>query len=371
MKTVVIASNPFGYGPTGQAIALINEMLRTKLLDSYTINFIASGLCFEIIQQEFSNTRVNIINIDERDLSVLSEYISTLDGEVICVGSQNRFIVKVAKELDLKSIFIDGLGWFWDTIPESHLLADRIYWTNFPNLMLQDKVAPKSVSVIGLLQDSCEWSPDIENPFYIVSLGGCSNPIRSGLQESYLKLTMKILNSIYIKTGVHIEVVLGDSAREYILKNNLTPVGVTIHTYDHSNMMQRFSRCTHHFSVGGQSSSMEAITSRVPTTFYLPSNMSQVVFQKVFDRYCPGNYYTHWELFISGLRKFNESSELLAIDMIEQFSRQVLDDDVLANRVAEHCIEAMQSPNSDIFKLVKELDNNGGQKIVSDITNWL
>lgn len=371
MKTIVVASNPFGYGPTGQAIALVNEILRSKKLDTFVVKFIASGLCFEIIQKEFSNTRVNIINIDERNPEALSEYLSSLEGGVVCVGSQNRFIINAAKRIGLKSIFIDGLGWFWETIPESHLVADKIYWTNFPNLMMQDKVIPERVSVVGLLQDSCVWAPDLQNPFYLVSLGGCSNPIRSGLQENYLKLIMNILANIYIKTGVSIEVALGDSAREYVLKNSLTPVGVTVHTYDHFDMMQRFSQCTHHFSAGGQSSSMEALISKVPTTFYLPSNMSQVFFQKVFNRYCSGDYYTHWESVIAGLVEFNESSELLAIDMIEDFSGQILGNNVLIDKIVNHCIKTIQSPNSDIFKLVEELGNNGAQKIVSDIASWL
>lgn len=371
MKRVIIASNPFGYGPTGQAVALIHELLKRK--SEFEIHFIGTGLCLEIVQKEFKKEGIKVIDLNERDEGLLRQYLLSVNNEsesIICVGVQNRFIPKIAKELGIPSIFIDGLGWFWNHVPESHLLADRIYWTNFPNLHEGDKKIPDGVTVVGLLQDSCVWKPNIANPYYIVSLGGCTNPLKEGLQENYLSLALKVFSSINLETKIPIRMILGNPARLFLEKNELIPPGVSIHSYTHKEMMESLSMCSHHFSIGGQSSTMESLVSGIPTTFFLPSNMSQVFFQKVFDKYCSGNYYSNWDSYIHDIGELEETDELTSINLIDQFSKRILNDDKILNQIVKHCISSMNTSDKDkLIKLVRGLGLDGARHIALDILN--
>lgn len=368
MNRIVITSNPFGYGPTGQAIVLIKELLKNKNINPSNIHFIGSDLCREIIEKELVCSKITICDLNERNVLEIKNYLQNFESDTVCIGFQNRFIIEVANKLKIKNIFIDGLGWFWKKIPISHLSASNVYWTNFPNLLHKEKNIPNNVSVIGLIQESCTWTPDKENPFYLVSLGGCINPLVSGLQENYLILAMKVFNKISSIKKINIKVVLGNTARIYLEKNNLVSKNISVHSYEHSEMMKVFSKCQHHFSIGGQSSTMEALQSKIPTTFYLPSNLSQIAFQKIFQQFIPGEFYCNWQNYTENTDIFNENNEEYIINVINEISSEIAYNEIIINKIANNCIQNIDNPaKEELFKLVSELKFNGAEQIISEI----
>lgn len=371
MKNIVITSNPFGYGPTGQAITFIQELLKNENFKNTTIYFLGSLLCREIIEKELQKTPIILVDIDERSVIDLEHYIKNIQGDIICIGFQNRFIIEVSKKMGAKSVFIDGLGWFWEITPSSHLLADKVYWTNFPNLLSKEKVVPNSVTIVGLIQETCIRQEDFLNPFCVVSLGGCTNPLTTGLQENYLLLTIKIFENIYQKINIPIKIALGNSAKKFLQDNILIPTGITIHSFDHISMLVEFSHCHHHFSIGGQSSTMEALKSSIPTTFYLPSNLSQIAFQDIFEKYVAGNFYSHWNDYIENKFLFSKNNEVATIAYIEKLSEEILYNNLLIDRIANNIIDGFNSKEKyKLFDIVNTLGSHGAKQIISDITNW-
>ena len=371
MKNIVITSNPFGYGPTGQAITLIQELLKNENFKSARIYFLGSSLCREIIEKELQESSIIISDINERNTTDLEHYINNIQGDIICIGFQNRFIIEVSKKLGIKSIFIDGLGWFWDITPTSHLLADKIYWTNFPNLSSKEKIIPPSVAVIGLMQEICVHKEDFNNPFCLVSLGGCINPLTTGLQENYLLLTIKVFENVYKKINIPIKIALGSFAKKFLETNTIIPTGITIHSFDHKTMLMEFSHCHHHFSIGGQSSTMEALQSSIPTTFYLPSNLSQIAFQDIFEKHLPGNFYSQWSIFLGNEASFSIDNEAKAIADIDNISKKILTNNLLINKIADNLIKGFNNKDKNkLFDIVKSLGSTGAQQITSDIINW-
>ena len=109
-KHIVVASNPFGYGPTGNAIPILYELVdRFQESSSTTVHFIGSGLCIELLPDIEG---VVIHQIDERSVEELESFLLTLDGSVLCVAVQNRFLSVASKNAGIECYFLDLLAWF-------------------------------------------------------------------------------------------------------------------------------------------------------------------------------------------------------------------------------------------------------------------
>ena len=120
---IVCISNPFGFGPAGKIIALMEEL--AKRWRKGKIVYIASKLCQEILPGKLKS-KVVVETADERNEDVLKNLLVKYNHPfVICV--LNKTAIKVAKSLGLKAYFIDSLSWMWKKIPEEYLLADTYY----------------------------------------------------------------------------------------------------------------------------------------------------------------------------------------------------------------------------------------------------
>ncbi|MDO8658341.1 MAG: hypothetical protein Q7K55_06370, partial [Candidatus Levybacteria bacterium] len=143
-KTIVIFSNPFGYGPAGKAIAIAEAFISSGYKN---IVFAGSSFVQEIIPITF-----NYINVDERNEQAIKIFLKTILNPVV-ISSQNRFAIKAALALDIPCAFLDGLSWFWKEIPSDHFIADEIFWMKYPGLEEKITKSPHAIHIVPAIVD--------------------------------------------------------------------------------------------------------------------------------------------------------------------------------------------------------------------------
>ncbi len=357
--SILIVSNPFGYGPTGQAISLIKGLQNKSNDEDFKFNifFAGSGLCLDIIKDVDG---INIIEVDERDEQSLFNVIETIPNLKLCIGIQNRFIPTASKKAGIRCYFIDGLAWLWDPYPAHFLIADRILWTDFPTLNTS-KIENEKVTIIGELASKVIWKPRTKDEFILLCLGGQENPLRSGLQENYLKLTQIVINRVALKTNINIIVTLGQRARQFIEQLPDGSSLVKFLSVSHKDNLELFSYCKKFISVGGQSSTFESLNSNIPTIFYLPSNLSQIQLIKKFNL-----TKMNWDDFVRIPHTFYSLSEKEAIDTLEGYSHEILSSEDTISKIVDNL--AVQIQNQSYSKIQSKYDSikKGGHNDVYD-----
>ena len=332
-----------------------------------------SGICLEILESDFVSKGLKVIKIDERSEDELERFLSNLKGQTLCIGFQNRFIPIVAKKLKIECYFVDGLAWFWEKTPDSHFTANKVYWTNFLNIYFGDKKVPPSVKLIGTLHSTIKRKyKNGDKKFILVSLGGAKNPLRGGLQENYLKLVVNVFDKICKDLLMKIEITSGADATKFMSNYNLYNTknkNLIFKNYSHDKMMQRFSVAYHHFSVGGQTSSMEAISSKTPTSFFLPSNFAQVEFQEYLKKYINTDLYCGWDFFIR-LDKKKKLNEKSYIKIIDKLSEKLFNNEDFIKKCENRCLYTINGNMGEIFRIFADMNKGGGKEIILDTKKY-
>lgn len=336
---ILIVSNPFGYGPTGQAIKLIAELKKIFIEKQikFKIIFAGSKLCLEIIE---NLKGITLMEVDERNVTSLTKLINDIKDVSLCIGVQNRFIPSASIDLGIKCYFIDGLAWFWNPYPKKFLIADRILWTDFPNF--NKKIDDRRVSIIGELSSKVARNITPRKEFFLLCLGGQENPLRKGLQENYLKLTHKVISDLSKIINKEIIVTLGKKACKYISELPNQNGMVKYKSLNHSDNLKLFSSCKKFISIGGQSSTFEALNSKVPIIYYLPSNLSQVEFIRKINI-----TKMNWSNFMNINKSFYKLDEKKAIDEIEKYSKNLLCDEKKQQKIVDHIVQQING-NIDV-----------------------
>ena len=97
MKTILILSNPFGYGPAGQTIKLIEDLkyFFEKNNQDVSIIFAGSSICYELIK---TISGITIVNLNERDPEEIRNFIQTFEQKIdLTIGVQNKFLAPISK----------------------------------------------------------------------------------------------------------------------------------------------------------------------------------------------------------------------------------------------------------------------------------
>jgi hypothetical protein len=338
------------------------------------IFYLGSSLCLEIISGEFGQN-VKIVELDERSVLEIEKFADTLVGDILFIGVQNRFLPEVAKKLKMYSIFVDLLGWFWDSIPESHLVADKIYWTNFFNLINGKKSIPDKVDVVGLMHDFIPVNADTQNPFILVSLGGAKNPLVNGLQVNYLKLTCLIFSKLSELLKLKILIASSFDAIEFMKKECIKEINcpsLEFSTFTHKQMLTKMSESSFHYSIGGQGATMESYLAQVPTGFFLPSNLSQEDFQKEIKVSLPQIQTLTWEELLMKEDVFLGMKEKDAIIKIDSICKEIISDNILLNKCIQLLSNMYKNPDTEgVNSLINQMGNDGAKNIVDDIITLL
>jgi hypothetical protein len=355
-KNIIVFSNPFGYGPTGTAIPVMISLLK-KMKDSEIV-FAGSGLCMEIM----SDIDVKKVYLNERNEEEIAEYLSTVENPYV-IGSQNRFCIKAAKKLNIPCAFIDILAWFWKEIPLDHFLADEIFWIKFPGV--KDKI-PQDKKNIHLVS-SIIRTPTKENSdnrrYLTIHIGGAKYPPLNEVPCFYLNLLAKGLNELKID-GIFTDILFagGSEATDY-LKGRLTNKKVHFIKEDY---IKRISQSSHLLTSAGVSSTLEAFSLNVPTSFLLPLNLSQVALLDILlKNNCAPNYMI-WNDYVNESKDLRNMIEKDAITEINNYAKMVDQDIKLSSKFVKNFINlaTLIPNNSKQIKLIEYLGDSGADEIV-------
>ena len=109
-----------------------------------------------------------------------------------------------------------------------------------------------------------------------------------------------------------------------------------------------------------------------PVIFYLPSNLSQVALQDVFNGVVEGSY-MRWEDYITTDNTFRNISEREAMNVIEKYADNILENKIIFKKVVKDFNLAVNKTNEskDLWNLAKTLGSDGAIQIVDDIESYI
>ena len=306
-NTIVIFSNPFGYGPTGKAIAIANTLLRSGYKQ---IIFAGSSFTLEIIPNKIVR-----VDCDERNESDIIRVLKIIENPIV-ISSQNRFAVYAAKKLGIRSAFVDGLAWFWETIPADHFLADEIFWMDYPNI---DKSAPKNIHNIHIVPGIVDTVPKTSKRHQIlVHIGGCENPLSDIFPKHYLNLLATGIDKV---AAEKILITGGNRAVEhlrYLLSNSTA--NIDLQTLKHNKFIHELNNTKHFITTAGQTATLEAFALGIPTSFLLPMNLSQLALTNVLNQYNASPQKLSWNNYIPDITDVTLLNEKDAIAAFNGFA---------------------------------------------------
>ncbi len=355
-KTIVIFSNPFGYGPTGNAIPVLYSLLK-KVKDTDII-FAGSDLCMEII----SDVPVKKIFVDERNEEQIEKFLETIENPYV-IASQNKFSIKVAKKLSIPCAYIDILAWFWKKIPDDHFLADEIFWIKFPGI---EKRILKNKNNIHIVSSIITVTPSTtkKNRKLTIHIGGAKYPLFDGIPYSYLNLIAKGLNAL--KTNFdEILFVAGTEAIDY-LKQKVTNNKIVLTSLPKNEFIHELEESAHMLTTAGVSSTLESFALDVPTSFLLPLNLSHIALIDMLKDQGLNPQCLEWANYVEVSNKLRDMDEKEGLIEIDTYARIVDSNEDLGKKYIDDFIQMAESiPNNLKQKeLIKYMGESGADEIV-------
>ena len=363
MKEVVIfVSNPFGFGPTGKIIGVMDALSRKW---NGHIVYAASEQCQEPLGQEIRN-KIEVITVNERDADSLKRIYDRYPGALVVV-SLNKTATCTAKEMGCTVFFIDSLTWMWKEVPQEYLLADRYYYYDI--FRARDKVvdvghAIPITPIVGNLPKRNSRLGKI-----LIHIGGFTNPFSKRLMSEYLSILWEALNTDALAEK---QIVLagGHAAIDFLSnkQREQSNSSVQLGTFEHSAFVQLLSESERFITTPGSTATFEAAAIGVPTTFLPPTNLSQWRQAKLLLEnrgISPG---ATWEDILERSLDIEMLSEENAVARFSNIAETVYQDDELRSRALEAIRDLVIKPLwSEQGSQMDSGSVDGSEVIVSDI----
>jgi hypothetical protein len=345
MKSILLFSNPFGYGPSGKLLSIAKYL--SKNTTQTEIILCGSQYLAQIARSEF-----RFIHIEDRDEEAISKLLKNIPDEKYVLSSQNRFAIKATIKNNIPSAFLDGLAWFWNKFPDDHFLADIIFWLNYPDIKksIPEKFKDK-INIIHGITEPQLIGKGIKRNGIIMYIGGCKNPL-TPMPYSYLDLIAKLFDTISIIEDI--EVCMDSESQLYLKKRKISE---RFKRYGHSEFIQRLANSKMLITNGGQSATLESVSVNTPISFFLPINLSQ--FALIQKLNTPLNNYPHlnWNNYVDISKNISDFSEAEALKYLEIKSKELLSNPLKFERL---CDDFKKILNPSTFKLK-------GSKIFEDL----
>lgn len=350
-KDVIFFSNPFGFGPTAKAIALINIC---KKYWNVNLHYVTNMDCMQI----FNDPDVHVIMADQRNPNEIQKVLSRF-SEPYVISSLNRFAIKVAHEHDIPNCFIDSLTWMWNIIPEDYLLTDLYFALNFPGLDEKLKIYPTLIKVPYII-DSVVPSNNYFDSDLLVNVGGCMNPLTKECPKSFLTLVSLALNEI---KGKKILICGGAEAISFVTA--IVDKNIQCLTLKKDIFLSSLLHSKHFLTTSGLNASLEAFYYNVPTSFLMPTNLSQWENLQIFSKNNAANSKVNWEDITYQDLNIHGKTERESIQKITSVAEKILNNHIL-KKTAIDLIKSVSNINSNQIsqkKFVESLGINGADVI--------
>lgn len=316
MKSVLIFSNPFGYGPSGKAISIAKYL--SEHASNTNLLICGSKHLLSIAGNKFVNK-----DVDDRNEESIIKILNSIYGSKYLISSQNRFAIKAAKKCHIPSAFLDGLAWFWQEIPEEHFLADIVFWINYPGIKNKVPANQKNkIIIVNGITEDLEGSTSNARSGIVFYLGGCKNPL-TPIPHSYLDLAAELLRHA-LSESFRISISTDLESQKYL--SRYPKVAERVKISNHTDFLKRIARSELLITNGGQTTAMEAVSLNTPISFFLPVNLSQEsLINKILldDKNYPS---LRWNKYITLSPTLFLYSEKEALKYFEESSKVILTD---------------------------------------------
>ncbi len=363
-KTVIFVSNPFGFGPTGKTVALIEELCHSW---SGKIVYAASPMCQETLP-EFLKSKIIVETIDERDEASLLNIFKKYDRPFI-VCTLNRLAIKSAKTLGLRAFFIDSLAWMWKEIPEEYLLADTYYCFNL--FGIKDRLPHKNnIKVISPIFGDLPVPLSQKKDLILFHIGGFKNPFQDQMSLSYLNLLVEALLLSDFKD--HTIITGGHDAIEY-MKLKVNKSNLEFRTLERNEFLKKLNEAKHFITTSGLTATLESFALHTPTSFIPPTNLSQWKILKLLIKAGCANSKIEWHDFMDNEIDFTDFTEKDAIPQFHQLAKDAYTQSQFHRKFCQLLLNLINSKPSTTnpTKLISAAGTNGSQTIIKDLLPYL
>jgi hypothetical protein len=360
-KTIIVFSNPFGYGPTGNAIPVLETLSKLKNVD---LIFAGSGLCLEILPSKYKSFILN-----ERDETEIENFLNTFENPYV-IGIQNRFSIKVCKRNNISCAFLDVLAWFWKKIPEDHLIADEIFWLNFGSMETKEEYTEKINLISGIVEKSSFKNIKKDKENIIVHIGGANYPVIDGIPKNYLKLVSLSLNELSDKNLYkNIYFVTGKESANYVRSLGINN-DVKVDSFSRENYLNILNHSNHLLTTAGVSSTLEGFYYNIPVSFLLPINLSHLALTNLLEERNLQIHKLDWNNYVKINEKLEQLTEKEGIKVIEACSEIVLSDTNLLNKYLRDFINLAENiPVLESQKIfINKIGYTGSKEMVEILT---
>ncbi len=355
--TVIFISNPFGFGPAGKAIILMQELRRKW---GGKIVYIASQKCLSVLPEELRKS-IEVIEVDERNDVILSNILSGLTSAMVVVVL-NRAAVRTARSLGMKTFFVDSLAWMWKETPIEYLSADTYYYYDVFGSQEQLNSASNArpiPPILGLLPKKQVVPGNL-----LIHIGGFSNPFAKD-NHSYLRLIGILIDEIDYKYAVTIAG--GKSSMDFLIQNCLRRETKFV-TAERNIFLEILAQTDRFVTTSGSTAVFEAFAMSTQTTFLPPTNLSQWKQLHQLIALDTAPLHMLWEKYLDVPNNLKDLSEQDALEIFVSLSEKALGDPKVLQQMQEDFLTLLFSVST--FENQSELISNtadGASLIISDI----
>ncbi|MEK7104372.1 MAG: hypothetical protein AAB842_03165 [Patescibacteria group bacterium] len=365
-KTIVVFSNPFGYGPTGIALPVLKSFLNKLGALGVNIIFAGSDLCMEIA----SEMPIQFIHLDDRNEVEIEKCLKEIECPHV-IGSQNRFCIKVAKRMNIPCAFIDVLAWFWKEIPVDHLLADEIFWINFPQIQKKIPLGRKNIHIVSSIITTIPSSGIKKQKQLIIHIGGAKYPLMGTLPYNYLDLISIGINNLPKKSFFNRVLCAGGSEAIAYLRKKVVNKDVLLVSLPKDKFIEELEKSSYIITTAGVSSTLESFALNVPVSFLLPLNLSHIALKDVFEQQGVFIKSLSWKNYVNTIGNLRDSNERDALVEIDKYAKLVSSNDKKRAHFVKDFIKITQSiPDSTKQrKVIEYMGDSGADEIVDILSN--
>lgn len=370
-RTIIVISNPFGFGPVGKAMAIMDE-ITSSLKDEVEVIYGASDKCLGPLSKSL-RSKVKIEKTDERNPKQLALLFRKYDNPLIIV-CLNRIAINTAKKMNLRAFFIDSLAWLWKEIPRDYLKADIYYAYD----LFDAKKKIKGIKNAKLIPPALGRLPPPrknKNGPLLIQVGGLTNPLVPDFSRSYILMLASALNKFTEDHHPSKIIIAGNNQPLDFLKQHLIDKDIfAIATLSRQDFLSAINNSKHFVTTPGITAALEAFALRTPTSFLPPVNLSQWKQLRLLaaDKAAPSrieweNYYH----FDSNLELLDERGAIPALTTAADF---VWSNNQLRSRIENDIVGMLQSNQKEHISqcsFVQRIKTSGAKSIADDLLAFL
>jgi len=370
-KRVIIISNPFGFGPTGGALAIMSQLV-DSLDKNMQVIYGASNKCLEPLSESLRK-KIKIEKIDERNPKELAVLFNKYDNPLVII-CLNRVAINTAKGLGLDALFVDSLTWLWKKIPEDYLKANIYYAYNIFNAKEKLKGIKHSKLIppaLGKLPTPKKNKKDL----ILIHIGGFTNPLVPGFSKNYLIMLANAINMFTNVNRLTKIVIAGGSEPLRFLKSHINENKRTIlSTLSRRDFLLTVNNTRHFFTTPGLNATLEAFTLKAPTSFLPPINLSQWKQLKLFFENKAASSKIEWENYCAFEWNFDLLTEKEAIPRFSELVDNVYNNNRLKSKFENDINQILLSKkgfDNSQSKFIQKVGANGAEIIAKDLQFFL